>query len=78
MGTEWYKTGKFLNKKNTITDLIACAEHLIGEGYTTANKLAIHCRSAGGLLLQAVNMRPDLFKSVCILREVHSWLTILC
>lgn len=67
MGTHWYEQGKYLNKKNTITDFIACAEHLISEGYTTASKLAMHGRSAGGLLLAAVNVRPDLFKVVSVI-----------
>ncbi len=62
MGEEWYEGGKLLNKKNTFTDFIACAEHLIAEGYTTSDRLAISGGSAGGLLIGAVlNMRPDLF-----------------
>jgi oligopeptidase B len=65
MGREWYEDGKFLRKKNTFTDFIAAAEHLIGEGYTRPEKLAIMGRSAGGLLMGAVtNMRPDLFRTV--------------
>ena len=28
-GRKWYEDGKFLNKKNTFTDFIACAEYLI-------------------------------------------------
>ena len=52
-----------LNKKNTFTDFIACAETLIAEGYTNSDRLAIRGGSAGGLLMGAVlNMRPDLFK----------------
>ncbi|MBF2070513.1 S9 family peptidase [Fischerella thermalis] len=65
MGRKWYEDGKFLHKKNTFTDFIACAEYLISEGWTTSNKLAISGGSAGGLLMGAVvNMRPDLFKVV--------------
>lgn len=65
MGRQWYFDGKFLKKKNTFTDFIACAEHLVNQGYTTPEKLAIWGRSAGGLLVTAVaNMRPDLFKVV--------------
>lgn len=63
MGREWYEEGKFLKKKHTFTDFIACAEHLLGEGYTTREQLAICGRSAGGLLIGAVvNMRPELFR----------------
>ena len=65
MGREWYEDGKMLNKKNTFTDFIACAEHLIKEGFTSTQKLAIMGGSAGGLLVGAcVTMRPDLFKVV--------------
>ncbi len=65
MGREWYESGRMLNKKNTFTDFIACAEHLITEGYTSKEKFAIQGASAGGLLVSAcVTMRPDLFKAV--------------
>ena len=65
MGRLWYEDGKFLKKKNTFTDFIACAEHLIEQGYTSPDRLAIRGGSAGGLLMGAVtNMRPDLFKVV--------------
>ncbi|TAK56737.1 MAG: S9 family peptidase, partial [Bacteroidetes bacterium] len=65
MGREWYDNGKLLKKKNTFTDFIACAEHLIKEKYTSKEKLTISGGSAGGLLMGAVtNMRPDLFKAV--------------
>ncbi len=62
MGRHWYENGKFLHKKNTFTDFIACAEHLIAEQYTSRDRLTIMGRSAGGLLMGAVlTMRPDLF-----------------
>jgi oligopeptidase B len=65
MGRKWYEDGKFLHKKNTFTDFIACAEYLIAEGWTTSHAIAISGGSAGGLLVGAVmNMRPDLFKVV--------------
>lgn len=65
MGRSWYDEGRLMNKKNSFTDLIACAEHLIGEGYTSPEKLAVIGSSAGGLLVGAsMVMRPDLFKVV--------------
>jgi oligopeptidase B len=65
MGRWWYDQGKMLNKKNTFTDFIATAEHLVAERWTSREKLAIRGGSAGGLLMGAVvNMRPDLFKVV--------------
>ena len=65
MGRKWYEDGKFLKKKNTFTDFIACAETMISENYTNSDKLAISGGSAGGLLMGAcLNLRPDLFKVV--------------
>jgi oligopeptidase B len=69
MGREWYEEGKFLRKRNTFDDFIACAEELIEEGYTNPRRLAIRGRSAGGLLIGAVlNARPDLF--ACAVAQV--------
>jgi oligopeptidase B len=54
-----------LKKKNTFTDFIACAEHLIEEKYTSADHLCAMGGSAGGLLMGAViNMKPELFRGV--------------
>ncbi len=65
LGRAWYEGGKLLHKKNTFTDFIACAEHLIREQYTRPDRLFAQGASAGGLLMGAViNMRPDLFKGV--------------
>ena len=65
LGWDWYEGGKLLNKKNTFTDFIACAEHLIQEGYTTKGNIVSSGGSAGGMLMGAiVNLRPDLFKAV--------------
>ncbi|MEW6735795.1 MAG: S9 family peptidase [Acidobacteriota bacterium] len=65
LGEEWHDQGKMLNKRNTFTDFIAAAEHLIGEKYTAKDRLVIEGTSAGGLLMGAVvNLRPDLFKAV--------------
>jgi oligopeptidase B len=64
LGEEWHDNGKMMKKKNTFTDFIACAEHLIREKYTSKEHLAIQGGSAGGLLIGAtVNLRPDLFKA---------------
>ena len=65
MGKEWHEQGRMMTKKNTFTDFIAAAEHLIAEKYTSTARLVISGGSAGGLLMGAVtNMRPDLFKAV--------------
>ncbi len=63
MGRWWYEDGKLLKKKNTFTDFIACAEHLVAAKYTSKDRLFITGASAGGLLIGAtINMRPDLFR----------------
>ena len=65
LGRYWYEDGKLLKKKNTFTDFIACAEHLVKEKYTSPDRLAAMGGSAGGLLMGAVvNLRPDLFRAV--------------
>ena len=65
MGRLWYEDGKLLKKKNTFTDFINCAEHLIANNYTTNEKLFAMGGSAGGLLMGAItNMRPDLWRGV--------------
>ena len=65
MGKQWHDDGKMMKKKNTFTDFIAAAEHLIAQKYTEPGRLAIQGGSAGGLLMGAVtNLRPDLFKAV--------------
>lgn len=65
LGKEWHEAGRMMTKKNTFSDFIAAAGHLVKQKYTSPDKLAIMGGSAGGLLMGAVaNMRPDLFKAV--------------
>jgi oligopeptidase B len=65
LGEPWRYAGRMMNKINTFTDFIACAEHLVNSKYTSKNRLVIQGGSAGGMLMGAVtNMRPDLFKAV--------------
>ncbi|MBK8618302.1 MAG: S9 family peptidase [Anaerolineales bacterium] len=65
MGREWYDEGKLYYKKNSFTDFIACAEHLINENYSSSKKIGIIGGSAGGLLVGAcMIMRPELFGAV--------------
>jgi oligopeptidase B len=65
LGKPWHDAGRMKQKRNTFTDFICAAEHLIAQRYTGAEKLIIEGGSAGGLLMGAVtNMRPDLFRMV--------------
>ncbi|MCH5507911.1 S9 family peptidase [Pseudomonas syringae] len=64
LGEAWYRNGKQEHKQNTFGDFIACAEHLVAQGLTSAGQLVISGGSAGGLLIGAVlNQRPELFKA---------------
>ena len=65
LGKPWHDAGRMKQKRNTFTDFVASAEHLIAQRFTSPRKLAIEGGSAGGLLMGAVtNMRPDLFRIV--------------
>jgi oligopeptidase B len=64
-GRGWYEDGKLLKKKNTFTDFVDCARHLVKSGYTSADKLVASGGSAGGLLVGAVaNMAPEQFHAI--------------
>ncbi|MBA4023529.1 MAG: oligopeptidase B [Gordonia sp.] len=65
MGRHWYDTGKTLTKKNTFTDFVSAARHLIDEGVTDPEHLVGEGGSAGGLLIGAVaNLAPELFNGI--------------
>ena len=65
LGKPWHDEGRMLKKRNTFTDFIAVAEHLVAKGYTSPARLIVEGGSAGGLLMGAIsNMRPELFKVV--------------
>jgi oligopeptidase B len=64
-GWGWFLDGRKFKKKNTFTDFIACAEHLVAEGYSQPGRMAAYGGSAGGMLVGAVaNLRPDLWGAV--------------
>jgi oligopeptidase B len=59
LGKRWHDAGRMLNKRNTFTDFVACAEAVVAQGYTAADRLVIEGGSAGGLLIGAVlNLAP--------------------
>ncbi|MEO8158892.1 MAG: S9 family peptidase [Betaproteobacteria bacterium] len=65
MGKRWHDEGRMLSKKNSFSDFIACAQHLVREHYTEPPQLVAEGGSAGGLLMGGVaNLRPDLFRAI--------------
>ena len=61
-GEAWHKAGMLEKKQNVFDDLIAVAEHLVKERFTSPAKLGIAGGSNGGLVVGAVmEQRPDLF-----------------
>ncbi|GAB2755527.1 prolyl oligopeptidase family serine peptidase [Salinifilum aidingensis] len=64
-GEQWHRAGMRENKQNTFDDFHAAAEHLIAEGWTDGERLAISGGSNGGLLVgAALTQRPELYRAV--------------
>jgi prolyl oligopeptidase len=66
-GENWHRAGQLEKKQNTFDDFFAVAEALIERRVTRPERLAIHGRSNGGLLVAAaLTQRPELFRAaVC-------------
>src|SRR5262249_7323915 len=65
MGRHWYEDGKTLHKANTFTDFVACAEHLVAQGWTRADRLIARGGSARGLLMApGANIAPQAFGGI--------------
>ncbi len=65
LGRAWYEDGKALAKPHTFTDFLACARHLVAEGYTSPERLVARGGSAGGMLMGAIaNLAPELFRGI--------------
>ena len=64
-GEEWHLAGNLTKKQNVFDDFAACAEHLIKQGYTRSDKLAVEGGSNGGLLMGAfLTQHPGLARAV--------------
>ncbi|MGN6128336.1 MAG: S9 family peptidase, partial [Humibacter sp.] len=65
LGRHWYEDGKRTSKRNTFTDFVSCARHLVDAGWTAPDRLVAEGGSAGGLLMGAVaNLAPELFAGI--------------
>src|SRR6202012_800135 len=65
MGKPWHDAGRLMHKRNTFTDFVTVAEHLVAQGYGDPARVAAEGGSAGGLLMGAiVNLRPDRFRAI--------------
>ncbi|SNS84864.1 oligopeptidase B [Sphingopyxis indica] len=65
LGRSWYLAGKTGRRKNTFDDFIDVAKGLIAKGYTSAGKISIEGRSAGGQVMGVVyNEAPELWGAV--------------
>ncbi len=65
MGRHWYDDGKLLAKPHTFSDFVACARHLVAEGWTAEGRIVAEGGSAGGLLMGAVaNLAPELWAGI--------------
>ena len=64
LGEKWRQDGRMFKKMNTFHDFIDSAKWLIGNKYTSADRLVIQGGSAGGLLMGVVvNQSPETFKA---------------
>jgi prolyl oligopeptidase len=62
-GARWHEAGQLALKQNTFDDFRAVAEDLIRHGVTRPERLALHGRSNGGLLVAAaITQYPELFR----------------
>jgi len=62
LGEAWHRGAHIVNKQNTVSDFIACAQYLIDKGYTSPQLLAGTGGSAGGITIGgAINQAPQLF-----------------
>ncbi|KQS03437.1 peptidase S9 [Sphingomonas sp. Leaf357] len=65
LGQQWYLDGKLDKRANTFNDFVDVAKGLVADGWTSAGRIAIAGRSAGGELMGAVvNSDPELWGAV--------------
>ena len=76
-GEAWHLGGNLTNKQNVFEDFAAVLKHLIAEGYTSSEKLAIIGGSNGGLLMGAtMTQHPELMKAVVTKVGIYDMLRV--
>jgi prolyl oligopeptidase len=61
-GERWHLAGQKSTKQHTVDDMIATARYLIGEKYTSPERLAVRGDSAGGISVgNSITQHPELF-----------------
>jgi oligopeptidase B len=64
-GRQWFLDGRRFQKRNSMTDFIACARHLVAQQRCSPDRLAAYGLSAGGLLVAgAMNIAPEMWAGV--------------
>ncbi len=64
LGEAWHRAGMLTRKQNVFDDFAGCMRALVDLGYTKPEKLAIHGRSNGGLLMGAtIVQHPEMFRA---------------
>jgi prolyl oligopeptidase len=61
-GDAWHRAGMKEHRQNTFDDVHAAGDYLVGNGWTTRERLGIHGGSAGGQVMAMVlTQRPDAY-----------------
>lgn len=75
LGAEWHRAGFRTTKANTWRDVVAVAEWLVREQWTTPSRLVVSGNSAGGIAAgNAMIDRPDLFAAMVSVAGFHDTL----
>ncbi len=66
-GPEWARAGRADAKPTGWQDLLACAQHLIDQQYTCADRLALDGTGAGAVVVSAALLeKPELFQAALL------------
>jgi len=76
-GEAWHRAGNLQNKQNVFDDFYACAKHLVDEGATVPERLAIAGGSNGGLLMGAeLVQHPEMYRAVISFVGIYDMLHV--